>query len=81
VNRAFSAGDFTNPGGLPQARYDWCAFGAKHLEMERRNYADSKTARIKPRNAPGRVSGGNADDSLQRARMLERVRSVSQLGD
>ena len=41
---------------------------------KRRNYADSKTASIKPRNAPGRVSGDNAGDSLQRARTLERVR-------
>ena len=46
-----------------------------HAEIaKRRNYADSKTASIKPRNAPGHVSGGNADDTLQRARTLERVR-------
>ena len=37
-----------------------------------RNHAGSQS--IKPRNAPGRVSGGNADDTLQRARTLERVR-------
>jgi hypothetical protein len=41
---------------------------------KRRNYADSKTASIKPRNALGHVSGGNADDTLQRARTLQRVR-------
>ena len=27
--------DFTNPSALPQARDDWCAFGAKHLPLER----------------------------------------------
>jgi hypothetical protein len=27
--------DFTNPGALPQARGDWCAFGAKHPPLER----------------------------------------------
>jgi hypothetical protein len=48
---------------------------------KRRNYADSKTESIKPRNAPGRVFGDNADDTLQRARMLEQIRPASQLGD
>jgi hypothetical protein len=34
--------DFTNPGALPQARGDWCAFGAKHLPQqgERRTYVN-----------------------------------------
>jgi len=37
-------------------------------------FAQNDKKSIKPRNAPGHVSGGNADDSLQRARTLERVR-------
>src|SRR6266446_2711747 len=36
VNRAFSAGDFCDaidPGALPQARYESCAFGASTLQQ------------------------------------------------
>ena len=46
-------------------------------EGDRRTHAARAIANIKPRNAPGRVSADNADDSLQRARTLERVRPAS----